>query len=103
MYTSARSKYSSVNSGASSGSIQVDAPALLFFLMTVPHRDDVTRISSRGPNGDDHSSAEVSSRDESGFTVIESIICKHRVAIRENNCGIGEVEPALSQRPFVFG
>ena len=63
----------------------------------------MTRISSRSPDDDDHSSAQISRRDEPGFAVLETLVRENGMAIGENELGIGEIEPTLSQRPFALG
>ena len=88
-YTSAFLKYSSVNSGASSGSVQVLFPARFFFCMAVPHRNNVPCVLTRRPHDHNHPAGEIPGRDITRFIV--TVGSQNGVSAKEYLFGIGEV------------
>jgi hypothetical protein len=71
--------------------------------MTVPHRNDVPRFSSRRPNNHHHPVTDIARGDRSRFAVIPSIIRAAKYLAYKNLRRLSEIQTALSQRSFAFG
>jgi hypothetical protein len=65
--------------------------------MTVPHRDDVPRVSARRPYNHDHSAAEETRRYVARLTIVGTVVDPRKRIAREHLASVGEIQPALSQ------
>src|SRR5207253_5616345 len=71
---SARSRKSSVSSGASSGSCQTRLVLFLFSVIALPHRDNVAIFTAWCPDNGDQPSPEQPKRDPPRFAIVEPVV-----------------------------
>jgi hypothetical protein len=63
----------------------------------------VTRLSARRPNHHDHTSAQETEGDDALLAIVGPIIIPVQGLAVENLRSIGEIKPALGERPTSLG
>lgn len=54
--------------------IDLRAPALRFFVMTVPHRNNVVVIADRSPDKHHHAAAQITGGDVARLRIVEPVV-----------------------------
>jgi hypothetical protein len=63
--------------------------------MTIPHRNDVTRISTRRPDDHHHPVSKKSGGNEPVLAIVEAIVGKDRMPSREHEIRFGKIQASF--------